>query len=160
MLHRTLFAALGCLSLAIPAATGVALAEGPDDGKGRYTMSPVDGGVLRLDRETGAMSLCTRKAEKLVCEPVEDRSANEAGRLAGIEAENRALKDRIKTLEENAASPEAQKSPDTPDNKMQLPTEEEVDKALDYAERMFKKFRDRLQKSDPAQPKPGEGGAL
>ena len=29
---------------------------------------------------------------------------------------------------------------------MQLPTEEEVDKALDYAERMFKKFRDRLQK--------------
>ena len=31
-----------------------------------------------------------------------------------------------------------------------LPTEEEVDKALDYVERMFKKFRDRMQKFETA----------
>ena len=32
-----------------------------------------------------------------------------------------------------------------PPEKLQLPTEEEVDSALDYVERMFKKFRDRLR---------------
>ena len=159
MLNRTSIAALSCLPLLITAPFGVVLAEVPDDGKGRYTMSPVEGGVLRLDRETGAMALCTRQNDKLVCDPVEDRAADETARLAKIEAENRALKERIKALEESAASAGA---PDAPENKMQLPTEEEVDKALDYAERMFKKFRDRIQKADPSQskPKPGEDGAL
>lgn len=162
MPRRTLIAALSCLSLATAAAFCVALADTVDDGKGRYTMSPVDGGVLRLDRETGAMALCTRKGDKIVCDPVEDRALDEAGRLSKLEAENRALKDRIKVLEESATVNGAPTTPDASQNKMQLPTEEEVDKALDYAERMFKKFRDRIQKADPSQPKPapGEGGAL
>ena len=161
MARLTVIAALGCLSL-VTAAHCQALAEAADDGKGRYAMSPVEGGVLRLDKETGAMALCTRRGEKLVCDPVEDRAAAEADRLAKVEAENRALKDRIKALEESAAGGDMPKAPDAPENKMQLPTEEEIDKALDYAERMFKKFRDRLQKVDPALPKPktGEGGAL
>ena len=117
---------------------------------------------MRLDKNTGAMALCTRKSDKLICEPVEDRAAESSGQLAKLEAENRALKERIKSLEDSAASGETSKAPGAPDNKMQLPTEEEVDKALDYVERMFKKFRDRLQKVDPDQPKPGpgEGGAL
>ncbi len=160
MLRPTLFAALSCLSLS--AAHCVALADAADDGKGRYTMSPVEGGVLRLDKETGVMALCTRRGDKLACDPVEDRAAGEAGRLGKLEDENRALRNRIKALEDGAMVGDAPKAPDAPENKMQLPTEEEVDKALDYAERMFKKFRDRIQKADPSQPKPkpGEGGAL
>lgn len=162
MLRRIVIAALGCLCLSAAALHFEVQAETVDDGKGRYTMSPVEGGVLRLDKETGAMALCTRRNEQLVCDPVGDRAVADNGQLAKLEAENRALKDRIKALEDSAASGDAPKAPEAPENKMQLPTEEEVDKALDYAERMFKKFRDRMQKIEPAQPQPktGEGGAL
>jgi hypothetical protein len=158
MLRRTVITALSCLSVL----TTAVQAETPDDGKGRYTLSPVEGGVLRLDKQTGAMALCTRRNDTLVCDPVDDRAVADTGTLAKLEAENRALKDRIKALEESATSGNTPKTPEAPENKMQLPTEEEVDKALDYAERMFKKFRDRLQKAEPAQPQPktGEGGAL
>ena len=162
MLCRTVIAALGCVSFLAAAAQFEARAQAHDDGKDRYTMSPVEGGVLRLDKVTGAMALCTRRNEQLVCDPVDDRARADDGQLAKLEAENRALKDRVKALEESAARGETPKAPEAPENKMQLPTEEEVDKALDYAERIFKKFRDRLQKADPAQPKPktGEDGAL
>lgn len=162
MLCRTVIAVLGCVSFLAAAAPFEARAQVHDDGKGRYTMSPVEGGVLRLDKETGAMALCTNRNEKLVCDPVDDRARADDGQLAKLEAENRALKDRVKALEESAAKGDNPNAPVAPENKMQLPTEEEVDKALDYAERMFKKFRDRLQKADPAQPNPksGEGGAL
>jgi hypothetical protein len=162
MLRSTVIAALGCLSLSAAAARFEAHAGAQEDGKGRYTMSPVEGGVLRLDKETGAMALCTRRNEKLVCDPVDDHARVDDGQLAKLEAENRALRDRVKALEESAARGDTAKAPEVPENKMQLPTEEEIDKALDYAERMFKKFRDRLQKADPSQPKPkpGDEGAL
>ena len=42
-----------------------------------------------------------------------------------------------------------------PAEKFQLPTEEEVDSALDYVERMFKKFRDRLRNLEQEEKKPG-----
>ncbi len=162
MLRRLVIAALGCLALFMVAANAETPSDKDGDRDGRYTMTPVEGGILRLDRNTGAMALCTRKNDTLICEPVEDRAAEITGQITKLEAENRALKDRIKALEDATASNGAGKAPDSPDNKMQLPTEEEVDKALDYVERMFKKFRDRMQKIDPAPQKqePGDGGAL
>ncbi len=108
MLRRLVIAALGCLTLSMAAAN----AETPSDRDGRYTMSPVEGGVLRLDRNTGAMALCTRKSDTLICEPVEDRAADITGQLTKLEAENRALKDRIKALEDAAASNGAGKAPE------------------------------------------------
>ena len=42
--------------------------------QGRYTMSPVDNGFVRLDTETGAMSLCGRRDAKWVCEPMDDEA--------------------------------------------------------------------------------------
>jgi hypothetical protein len=124
--------------------------------KGRYTMTPVEGGFMRLDTETGAVSFCTRKAEVWSCEPVADKSASSDDK-ARLEAENKDLKDRIKALEGN--SPQAQ----APGGVTKLPTEKEVDEALDYVERLYKKFRDRIQKieppaSTPPPAKPSEGG--
>ena len=129
-------------------------------------MSPAEGGFMRLDKETGAVAMCARKDGEWVCEPVTDRtkSTTEASKL---EAENQLLKDRIKDLEKSLETGTPRTGGDSssgpPDGKMQLPTEEEVDKALDYVERMFKKFRDRLQKMDPNTPPSPKGdgsGAL
>jgi hypothetical protein len=146
---RALIAA-ACSVLAVCAA-----ADPAPETKGRYTMTPVEGGFMRLDTETGAVSLCTRKVDAWSCEPVADKSTT-GGDNARLEAENKDLKDRIKALEESSPPTQA------PGGVTKLPTEKEVDEALDYVERMYKKFRDRIQKIDPppASPpaKPGEGG--
>jgi hypothetical protein len=154
------FTAILCASLAL--GMGVVHAETPGDGQGRFTLAPVEGGFMRLDKESGAVAFCARKNEQWSCDPVEDKTRAIDDKIAKLEAENKTLKDHLRTLE--AAQPPVDQGPPPgsgADGKMQLPTEEEVDKALDYVERMFKKFRDRLQKLDPPKTDmPPEGGRL
>ena len=162
-----LAAALTTSALATTASADPAI-----EGKGRYSMAPVEGGFMRLNSETGAVALCTRKGDAWACEPVADTSAATSG-AARLEAENKALKDRVKSLEDAAAAGKApvegsDATAGAPGGISKLPTEKEVDEALDYVERMYKKFRDRMQSIDktpstpapntPA-PKPGESGS-
>jgi hypothetical protein len=147
MRTRTALAAL-CLGSAM---TATAVAETPDDGRGRFAMSPVEGGFLRLDKETGAVAMCARKDGAWTCEPIADKAPTTTGK-SQLEAENQVLRDRVKSLEESleTGKPQANGEP-VPSAK--LPTEEEVDKAFDYVERIFKKFRERVQKYEqPAPP--------
>lgn len=138
-----LAAAFATASLAEPAA-------GPDGDPARYSMLPVEGGVVRLDRETGEVTMCTRKAAVWSCDRLAANTGTDtAAALARLQRENDDLKARLKALED--AAPGAAAPP--PSAGPQLPTEEEVDQALDYVERMFKKFRDRVKRLDePEQP--------
>jgi hypothetical protein len=66
----------------------------PDTDNGRYTLSPVADGFLRLDTRTGAVSTCTGKGG-WVCRVVPDERAaldTEIGRLQG---ENARLKEQL-----------------------------------------------------------------
>ncbi len=122
-----------------------------DDKPGRYAMQPVEGGILRLDTETGQMALCTKSGTGLVCEPVQEPAANDrdADRIA---AENRDLKAEIKRLEDLLA--ENARGPSGRHPRLELPSEEDVDKALSYMERMLRKFRDKLKELEN---EPGRG---
>lgn len=125
-------------------ATPAAAQPTPTERPGRYALQAIDGGILRLDTETGTMALCTRQGSQLACEAVAvaepDKEVERLGR------ENRDLRAEVKRLEDLLANPpqapgsQARRGP-----KFELPTEEDVDKALNYVERMFKKFRDRLK---------------
>jgi hypothetical protein len=157
------FAALA--ALAAPAA-----AQAPDDGKGRFTMSPIDGGFLRLDTQTGDVSLCTKSGAAWTCEPVKDRgSAVEA-----LQEENRALKEHIKSLEEGMAADKGgsgggSSGDSTTENgyptappagsTTKLPTEKDIDQAFDYVERMYKKLRERIEQLDKMPPPKSSDGA-
>jgi hypothetical protein len=156
MVRQRLVIAFGCIALA----AGVAIAEAPDDSKGRFAMTPVEGGFLRLDKETGSVSLCTRKAEHWMCDLVEDRTRTIDDKVARLETENQSLKERLRSLEDSLST--GKPTAKQPDVKIQIPSEEEVDKALDYVERMFKKFRERIGRIDkPLPPKTeGQGGSL
>ena len=106
---------------------------------GRYTMSPIDGGFVRLDTETGAMSTCNRRDTKWVCEPMGDEGQSMRSELDRLRAENR-------RLEALAGIPPQSEGLDAPtDKRLELPSEEDVDKAFDYVERLFRKFRDRIK---------------
>jgi hypothetical protein len=102
---------------------------------GRYAMQPTDGGFLRLDTATGEMSLCQRTAGSFECRPVKD-DRDLQGEVARLAKENAELRAEIKRLEE---------LPGHEPRKLELPSEQDVDKALSYVERMYKKFRDKIR---------------
>jgi hypothetical protein len=133
-----------------------AAADTADNSAGRFTMSPVDGGFLRLDKQTGAVAMCARTGTTWGCTPVEDHTpAAAAMELSKLEQENKDLKDRIKALEETLETKPPLNGP--PGGKVQLPTDQEVDQALDYLERVYKKVRDRMK--DLHKPLPPEDAA-
>jgi hypothetical protein len=107
---------------------------------GRFTMHPVEGGVLRLDTQSGTMSMCRDKTGQWACETLPDERAALEKEIERLTTENRDLYGSIKKLEEIAGVPDAK-----PKASVQLPTEEDVDKAMSYIQRMFKKFREKLK---------------
>lgn len=109
----------------------------------RFTMQAIDGGILRLDSETGSMALCTKQAQGLICEVVGE-PASGSGDSDRLAAENRELRAEIKRLEALLAMEVPQK-PAHRGPRFELPSEEDVDKALGYMERMLKKFRDKFK---------------
>lgn len=121
---------------------------------GRYRMSPVDGGFVRLDTETGAMSLCSGKDQAWSCQAMGDDQSDLRKRLAELEAENNALREENRRLEDvlglGERKAEGDGTPAEPPgpNAFNLPSEEDIDKGFDYLERMLKKFRDRMKKLD------------
>ena len=127
----------------------VGAAPDPEPAGGRYKLTPVEGGAfLRLDTQTGTVSVCQRKDGNWACAAVpDDRRAleSEIGRLS---TENRELQSVVKRLEELLALPDpegkdrrAQRS----GPKFQLPSEADVDRAMDYVQRMMRKFKDRMR---------------
>ena len=152
--YRVRLAAPTLLALAMTLPAAAQVRELP----GRYTMQPVEGGFLRLDTQTGAVSMCRPQAGGAVsCQPAKSEESGLLGELARLRAENTGLRAEVKRLEEIAGlagRPSGPKLNSEPPEKLQLPTEQEVDQALDYVERMYKKFRDRLRNLDSGR-KPG-----
>lgn len=155
----TRFAAL-VAALTLPA---LAWAAGPEGESGRYSMSPSDGGFVRLDRQTGAMSFCTRKNEDWQCAPMADSDQALRDENSKLAAEKQALETQKKHLEEMLGIGEPGKEQGVkpgegaaPGGSVKVPTEEDVDKMFDYLEGMVKKFKDRIkkleEKSDKSEP--------
>ncbi len=96
----------------------------------RYQMEKTDKGYVRMDTQTGEMSICEERDNQLVCKlAADERSAlqDEIGRLQG---EVKAIEDRVVKLENSLT----QKLEST------LPTEEEFQKSMGYMERFFRSF--------------------
>jgi hypothetical protein len=134
--------------VALAALVGAA-PEGEERG-GRFVMTPVEGGFLRMDTQTGAVSLCQRASGKWACEAVaDDRRAIER-ELDRLGAENRELSSTVRRLEEMLAHPDAEGSDRRAEKgpRLQLPSEEEVDRALGYMQRLMRKFKDKMRELD------------
>lgn len=136
--------AAGCLAamLALPAA---AAEEQPD----RYTMTPADGGFVRLDKKTGAMSFCSGKEGDWACKPMPDAEQKLQSRIGELESENKALKEDRRLSEASppdAPPPSGDSVPPAPPGDLPMPTERDVDKLFDYVEGMVKKFKERIQR--------------
>lgn len=125
-------------------AGAVSAAEGPQTG--RYTMHKSDDGFVRLDTQTGVMSLCRKRDGGWACDAMAGTGQAGSGELARLRRENAELKAEIKRMEEHLGLRGDPAKPARKSSDFKLPTEKEVDQALDYFERMLKKFQDRLKR--------------
>jgi hypothetical protein len=89
MISKAFAAVITGICLLAPASAEDAM---PDNSEGRYSFSKVAEGFLRLDLQTGQISVCSQRAVGWACQAVpEDRAALE-NEIARLRSENAALK--------------------------------------------------------------------
>jgi hypothetical protein len=94
----------------------------------RYSMTPAEGGFLRLDKRTGAVSFCTVKDGLSLCrESADERAALEA-EVSRLTLENEQLKNRLAGAQ--TARP----------NAPPLPSEDEFERTLSFTERFLRRI--------------------
>lgn len=114
---------------------------------GRYSMMPADGGVIRLDRETGAMSFCTGKDGAWSCKDMPVQESELKKRVEQLEAEARAHEAEKRLRDGPLGAPSAgDAAPPPPPGDLPVPNERDVDKMFDYVEGMVKKFKERIDR--------------
>lgn len=95
----------------------------------RFALTPAEGGYVRLNKETGAVSYCSVKDGVAVCRlGAEERAALEA-EIDRLRKENAALKARAEAA---PGAPAAR--PNT------TPSEEEFERALSFTERFLRRI--------------------
>jgi hypothetical protein len=71
----------------------------PDAENGRYALSPVPDGVIRLDTRTGAVSNCTNTGTGWACYSVPDERAALDAEIGRLQADNEKLKAQLAASE-------------------------------------------------------------
>jgi hypothetical protein len=141
-------AALGAaMALTVPATADDAT---PDSANGRYMFNKTADGVVRLDTQSGEVSLCSRKSVGWACEAApEDRTVLE-NEIARLRAENAALKKEILARGlplPPGAMPEpstAQKSTSQNSITVPLPSDADIDRMTAFANRVWNSFKDMM----------------
>ena len=104
----------------------------------RYTLERTEDGYVRLDTQTGAMSICKESGTELVCRAAADeRTAleNEIDRLATRLGD---IDKRLTALESSSILQPGEL----------LPSEEQIDKSLDTMEQFFRRFMEVMRDVD------------
>ncbi|MBS9719279.1 hypothetical protein JYU29_01095 [Tianweitania sp. BSSL-BM11] len=93
----------------------------------RFQMQKTDGGYIRMNTQTGAMSICEERDAQLICRTAVDETAVKTEPAVSLQARIDRLEARVATLEREQRSTDAV-------------ADEEFDKGLDRMERFFRGF--------------------
>ena len=107
-------ALMALLCAALPGSSRAHAQSVPDTDNGRFTLSPVPDGFLRLDTRTGAVSTCSNK-NGWVCRLVPDERAALDSEIGRLQTDNRRLKDEL--AQRDAANAKAQDKAAVPQDK-------------------------------------------
>jgi hypothetical protein len=137
-------------------ASGPAMAQSapPDSDNGRFALSPIPDGVLRLDTRTGAVSTCTNSGTGWGCYTVPDERAALDAEIGRLEADKEKLKaelaarepavsgkideplpksDSLKKAEPKAADGERK-------IEIPLPSDRDMDRAMSFLEQAWRRL--------------------
>ncbi len=158
----TLAAALSTAIL-LMSAGGVRAQAIPDNENGRFTMSPVSEGFLRLDTRTGTVSTCSNKGG-WTCRAIPDERAALDTEIGRLQSDNKKLKEQLAQREtvtgkidaplskEDSQQKSAQAAPDRK-IELQLPADHEKlmslidrvwDRLIEMASRLQKKLSEKI----------------
>lgn len=101
---------------------------------GRYSLERTADGYVRMDRRTGAMSVCNEASGQLVCRVAADeRKAYEDG-IAALEERLATVEKRLDALEGAGKRPS-----------IELPDQQDFERTMGYVERFFRRFMDMMR---------------
>jgi hypothetical protein len=121
----------------------------PSNDGGRYTFNKIADGFLRLDTQTGEVSVCTQRAVGWACLAApEDRAVLEA-QIARLRGENAALKKDILSRGLPLPSGATPEPPATRDGgpTVQLPSDADVDRMVAFVGRVWHRFVDAIARA-------------
>lgn len=140
----------------------VAAQSAPDSENGRYSMTPIPEGVLRLDTRTGAMSTCARNGAGWACYAVPDERAAFDAEIGRLQAEVEKLKEQLAAgptvsgkiddaLPKSDPLKKAEPKVAEGDRKIEipLPSDQDVDRVMSFLEKAWRRLIDmanRVQK--------------
>src|ERR1700730_7706713 len=146
------------------AGLGAALAQSmPDAENGRYALSPVVDGVLRLDTRTGIASICTDKGTGWACYAMPDERAAFDEEIGRLQKDNEALKAQLAQREPTVTGKINEPMPKTdslknPEPKVAdgerkieipLPSDRDMDRMMAFLEQAWRRLvemANRMQK--------------
>src|SRR4030088_3213812 len=143
---------------------GAATAQSmPDKEKGRYVLSPVADGVIRLDTRTGAVSTCNNSGAGWACYAVPDERAALDAEIGRLQSDNEKLKAQLAAreptvtgkIDEPLAKTDSLKKPEPKtaegERKMAipLPSDRDMDRVMSFLEQAWRRLvemANRMQK--------------
>jgi hypothetical protein len=140
----------------------VAAQSAPDSENGRYSMTPIPEGVLRLDTRTGTMSTCTRNGAGWACYAVPDERTALDSEIGRLQTEVEKLKGQLaagptvsgkvdEALPKSDPLKKAEPKVTEGDRKIEipLPSDQDVDRVMSFLEKAWRRLIDmanRVQK--------------
>jgi hypothetical protein len=158
------------IAVAIACAGGIGAAAAqtmPDTENGRYALSPVADGVIRLDTRTGAVSTCANTGTGWACYAVPDERAALDEEIGRLQADNEKLKAELAAreptvtgkIDEPLPKTDSLKKPDPkPEPKVAegerrieipLPSDRDMDRVMSFLEQAWRRLvemANRMQK--------------
>ena len=147
---------------------GAVAAPLPDTENGRYTLSPVTDGIIRLDTRTGEVSTCSNNGNGWACYAVPDERAALDAEIGRLQADNEKLKTQLaerdatvtgkideplpKSDPLNKPEPktaEGERKIEIPKIEIPLPSDRDMDRAMSFIEQAWRRLVDianRMQK--------------
>ena len=137
------------------AGMGAACAQSMADAeKGRYALSPVTDGVIRLDTRTGAVSNCTNSGSGWACYAVPDERAALDAEIGRLQADNEKLKAELAAREPTVTGKIDEPLPKTdslkkPEPKVAdgerkieipLPSDRDMDRVMSFLEQAWRRL--------------------
>lgn len=158
-------AAAAVLMLCLAGIGGTRAEPTTDSENGRYVLSPVTDGVIRLDTRTGDVSTCSNSGAGWACYVVPDERAAFDAEIGRLQAENEKLKAQLAAREptvsgkideplpksDSLKQPEPKVGEGNRDRKIEipLPSDRDMDRMMSFLEQAWRRLvemANRMQK--------------
>lgn len=158
----TSWCAAAIVAVTTVSGTLVAAQSAPDGDNGRYSMTPIPEGVLRLDTRTGTVSTCSRNGAGWACYAVPDERSALDAEIGRLQAEVETLKGQVaagppvsgkidEALPKSDSLKKGEPKAAEGDRKLEipLPSDQDLDRAMSFLEKAWRRLIDmanRVQK--------------